>query len=69
MKVEQSFVIDGQVVVKQHDGKEITVFSTNNLDMLFVVSNDSGEVITRIDIDCEMSQGIGFVDSLKFSDY
>ena len=69
MKVEQSFVIDGQVVTKQHEGRDTTIFATKDLETLFIISNDSGEVLTRIDIRCEMRQGMGFVDSLNYSEY
>lgn len=69
MQVEQSFVIDGQVVTKSHEGREVTIFVTKDLETLFIVLNDSGEVLTRADIRCEMSQGMGFVDSINYSDY
>lgn len=69
MQVEQSFVIDGQVVLKAHDGKDLMIYTTKDLETLFIIMKPTNEVLTRIDIRCEMSQGMGFVDSLNYSEY
>lgn len=70
MKVEKHFVVDGQVVSLTHDGKDLMIYETKDQETLFIVlKGGSEEVLTRIDISCEMSQGTGFVDSIKYKDY
>lgn len=66
MKVESTFVIDGQMVVESFRNAEIIVYE--HKETLYIVSNRTGEVITRIDMTCEMSQGCGYVDSITYTD-
>jgi glutathionyl-hydroquinone reductase len=68
MKVESTFVIDGKMVKKSFYSAEITVFELADKETLYIVSNNTGEVITRIDMTCEMSQGSGYVDNITYTD-
>lgn len=68
MKVESTFVIDGKMVTESFRSAEIIVYELADKETLYIVSNNTGEVITRIDMACEMSQGCGFVDSITYTD-
>lgn len=68
MKVESTFVIDGKMVTESFRSAEIIVYELHDKETLYIVSNNTGEVITRIDMTCEMSQGTGFVDTISYTD-
>lgn len=69
MKVESTYVIDGKMVTESFRSAEIIIYELADKETIYIVSNSSGgEVITRIDVTCEMSQGFGFVDSITYTD-
>lgn len=68
MKVESTFVIDGKMVTEGFRSAEIIVYELADKETLYIVSNNTGEVIARIDMTCGMSQGCGFVDKITYTD-
>ena len=68
MKVESTFIIDGKIVNEAMFNPEITIFESKDQETLYIVSGKTGEVICKIEVTCEMSQGSGFVDSIKYTD-
>lgn len=68
MKVESTFVIDGKMVTESFRSGEITIYELADKETLYIVSNSTGEIITRIDMTCQMSQGCGFVDRITYTD-
>lgn len=69
MKVESTFIIDGNMVTKAMFNPEITIYESKDQETFYIVSGKTGEVICKIDVTCEMSQGTGFVDSVKYTDF
>lgn len=66
MKVESSFVIDGKIVVPAHDVDGIVIYESRDQETLYITSKSTGDVLTRIEINCDMSQGTGFVSSITY---
>ncbi|MNW19833.1 hypothetical protein D3C71_2199830 [compost metagenome] len=56
------------MVTESFRSAEIIVYELADKETLYIVSNSTGEVITQIDMTCEMSQGCGFVDSITYID-
>lgn len=69
MNVEISFTIDGNVVYKKFESRGIIVYESQDQETVYVVDKNDGEVVLKMDITCEMSQGCGFVDSIKYQTF
>ncbi len=68
VKVKNELTIDGVVVDLKHENSTLKVYSTKDLETIYI-SLPNGDVVSKIDIHTDMSQGQGFVDKLVFVDF
>ena len=67
MKVESKFVIDGKVVSKGFENESLIIYEgINNDQAIYLVNKQTSEFIVKIDIDTDMSQGVGFVSGIAY---
>lgn len=67
MKVESTFVIDGQMVKKVEENPIFNIYESKNMDVIYITLRETGEVITKIDLECDMGQGCGYIASTTYT--
>lgn len=68
VKVKQELTIDGVVVDLKHENSSLKIYLTKDLETIYI-SLANGDVLSKIDIYTEMSQGQGFVDKIVIKDF
>lgn len=68
VKVKEELTVEGIIVELKHKNSSLSIYSTRDDEIIFI-TNSEGEVITKVEIYPEMSQGQGFVDKLVFVDF
>lgn len=66
MKVESSFVIEGNIVNLKFESRDIIIYEHSRDQSLYVVRKAGRDVIVRIDVITGMGQGEGYVESFDF---
>lgn len=68
MKLEKAFTIDGNVVVKEFQKDDISIYSDgDSCEMtLYFVNNKTEEVMFKQTIAADMGQGTGYISDMTF---
>lgn len=68
MQITQSIIIEGKPVQLKHEGRDMRVYESLDRETLYISFSDSSNVDLKIEIECEMSQGTGYVDNIQYTD-
>ena len=68
MKIEKAFTIDGEVVIKEFQKGNISVYSKgDSIEMIiYFVNSNTGEIMFKQSIAADMGQGTGYISEMTF---
>lgn len=69
MKVETSFTINDEVVFKKFESECVVVYENRISEVLYIVDKNTSELLLKIDLECGMSQGCGYIESVKYKTF
>lgn len=71
MKLEKAFTIDGNVVVKEFQKDDISIYSRGDSDIeivLYFVNNKTDEIMFMQAVAADMHQGTGYISEIIFKE-